>query len=68
MGTDTNQCNLPVRQLVDPSVKRETVHLVLGALDGVLAAMHSPTDREVASAAALRFRIASISAYCRSGR
>jgi hypothetical protein len=68
MGTNTNQCNLPVCQLVDPLVKRETVHLVLGAFDRVFAAINSPTDREVASAAALRCRIAGISAYCRSDR
>jgi hypothetical protein len=49
MGTNTNQCNLPVCQLVDPLVKRETVHLVLGAFDRVFAAINSPTDREVES-------------------
>jgi hypothetical protein len=68
MDTDTNQWNLPVRQLVGPLVKRETVHLVLGALDRVLAAIHSPTNCEVASAAALRCLIADISVYCRSDR
>jgi hypothetical protein len=68
MGTDTNQCNLPVRQLVDPLVNRETVHLILGALNRVLAAIHSPTDREVACATTLKCRIAGTSAYCRSDR
>jgi hypothetical protein len=47
-------------------VKREIVRLVLGAVDHVLAAPHSPADREVKYAAAFRISSREYLAYCRS--